>query len=75
VKVGVRKKRITNSVKVTQNRRRSANRRRNISETRGITGVIEEFDESGSRPKLGVGVEPGCNGMNHPERNANGDRD
>jgi hypothetical protein len=37
VKVGVSKKRITNSIAVTQKRRRSANRRLNISEMRGIT--------------------------------------
>jgi hypothetical protein len=37
VKVGVSRKRITNSVAVTQKRRRSANRRLNISETCGAT--------------------------------------
>jgi hypothetical protein len=37
VKVGVSRKRMTNSVEVTQNRRRSANRRPNIAEMRRIT--------------------------------------
>ena len=45
VKVGVSKKRTTNSVKVTQNSRRSANRRLDISDTYGTTSVVKQFYE------------------------------